>query len=292
MQDAACVNLPPPARYEWRHNIEHAVQRRGGHVYQFGVYGGDSMRKLHKALQPEALWGFDSFRGLPETSQPNIKDWSAGAWVADPRKERWPVQVHWIQGWYNRLEDGLVGQRGMQPATYVDLDCDLYDSTVAALDFMLRNRLIVEGTVVGYDDWWVLPCGDAWANATVDAPLRSGEGRAHLELAERYAVDFRCVGGSCGCPRSPRKPAPSGLSWGALFRVESIGKRASSGYEGALVQPQMWNSRDCIGLRWGRNKRNCRFAPAGRCAEQSDSEHSRTRGRAVSGAANGTHQLS
>lgn len=263
----SCVNLRPQRRYDWRHNVEHVVPHRGGQVYQFGVFGGSSMRMLYEALLPSTLWGFDSFQGMPRTSNPSIKDWSPGSYATDPRKERWPSEVRWVEGWYDQLDDRIVRRRQMRPATYVDMDCDLYESTRTALDFMLRNRLIVAGTVVGYDDWWVMPCGDPWANATIDAPLRSGEGRAHAEMAERYAVQFRCVGGSCGCS-SVGERTLANLSWGALFRVESVGKRASTGYDGALVQPLMWRSRDCVGLRWGRNRRSCRFAPAGRCTEQ------------------------
>ena len=152
-----CVNIDDTAPYEWRHNVGPAVRalHPSGlnlqHVYQFGVFAGNSMRQLNKMLRPHTLWGIDSFEGLPKTQQPNIHDWRAGAWAADPRNASWPHNVRWVAGWYDQLDDALVSTLGMQPAAYVDIDCDLYDSARAALDFAFRNRLIAEGTLVGYE---------------------------------------------------------------------------------------------------------------------------------------------
>jgi hypothetical protein len=52
----------------------------------------------------------------------------------------------------------------------------------------------VKGTVIGYDDWWVLPCGAG--NGDLES-LSVGEGRAHLEMSIKYGVQFKCVGGAC-----------------------------------------------------------------------------------------------
>ena len=263
-----CVNIDDTAPYEWRHNVGPAVRalHPSGlnlqHVYQFGVFAGNSMRQLNKMLRPHTLWGIDSFEGLPKTQQPNIHDWRAGAWAADPRNASWPHNVRWVAGWYDQLDDALVSTLGMQPAAYVDIDCDLYDSARAALDFAFRNRLIAEGTLVGYDDWHVLPCGDPAANATADAALRSGEGRAHLEMSERYLVEWRCVGGSCGCKPTPNATTMRGrsggrhVSWGAIFRVVSIGKRVDAGYDGARrdFARRFFVSPDCAALRVGRRQ--------------------------------------
>ena len=40
-----------------------------------------------------------------------------------------------------------------KPAFWVDLDVDLYISTVQVLDFMFKNHLIVPTTLVSFDDW-------------------------------------------------------------------------------------------------------------------------------------------
>ena len=64
---AVCVNIDDSAPFEWRLNVAPAVSqlRPPGfgdgtmHVYQFGVYGGKSVRQLHKALTPQQIFGFD-----------------------------------------------------------------------------------------------------------------------------------------------------------------------------------------------------------------------------------------
>jgi hypothetical protein len=59
----------------------------------------------------------------------------------------------------------------------VDIDVDLYSSTITVLDFMFRNNLIGKGTLLFYDDW-----GGSKGFET----LSSGESRAHKEMLEKY----------------------------------------------------------------------------------------------------------
>ena len=62
----------------------------------------------------------------------------------------------------------------MKPALYVDIDADLYSSSLQALEWLFRMGLIVPGTVIGYDDW------------TFGGP--QGEQRAHREVMKRHGV--------------------------------------------------------------------------------------------------------
>ena len=64
------------------------------------------------------------------------------------------------------------------------------------------------GTVVGYDDWWVIPCANGGGH-----PCDSGEGRAHKEVAEAYGVEFLCLAGPCA-RRRPEAAAAGRLSDG------------------------------------------------------------------------------
>ena len=79
----------------------------------------------------------------------------------------------------------------------MEIDCDLYVSSVQALDFMFRNRLIVSGTLIGYDDWWVVPCvaKNRWISA-----LEVDEGLAHAEMAKRLRCRVYLLGGSLQVP--------------------------------------------------------------------------------------------
>lgn len=81
------------------------------------------------------------------------------------------------QGWFSEtLRPELVEIGVFQPAAYVDIDADLYNSTMDVLDFMFEHRLIRPGTLIGYDDWGDT---DFWT---------AGESRAHKEIVEKYDV--------------------------------------------------------------------------------------------------------
>ena len=211
-------------RWGWRHSLK-PLMLHGGHAYEFGVFKGNSMRNINSIITPEIFWGFDSFEGLPNTLTERIHDWHKGAYRADPRVElsRYYSNFRFIAGYYNNsLKDEIVNKYGMRPASYVDIDCDLYESTITALDFMFRNKLISVGTIIGYDDFWAIPCG----NQNV-MPLDVGEGRAHLEISKKYLVDFECVNLACSDHWDHMKKNMG--TWGALFRVRSIGDTSNSG---------------------------------------------------------------
>ena len=97
---------------------------------------------------------------------------------------------------------------------------------LTALDWMFREGLIVQGTVIGYDDYWDLAC----KNSSPDIE-KFGEARAHAEIAAKHQVTFKCVCGPCARlpPRgdSPASIAPWG--WRTYFVVTGFG-RAHSGF--------------------------------------------------------------
>ena len=85
-----------------------------------------------------------------------------------------------VQGFYNESLPNLRAhlRSRMQPAMLVDLDCDLYESTIQAMEFLLAHRLLVQGTVVYFDDW-----------------RKSGEGmkKAHRELSRRHRIRWKVL---------------------------------------------------------------------------------------------------
>ena len=155
------------------------------------------MRMLRQ-MEPFAklpMFGFDSFLGLPSNFLGSERGlWSPGQFASDPRVRLKrelgrEAPVHFVSGFFNEsLQLGLAREFGMQPAKYVDIDVDLYSSTSQVLDFMFGSGLIRAGTLVGYDDWWSVPCRCGWgsSNGAPPSPLETGEGLAHAEAARRY----------------------------------------------------------------------------------------------------------
>ena len=80
----------------------------------------------------------------------------------------------------------------MRPASYIDIDCDIYSGAYQALEWAFTSGIAQAGTVVGYDDWWVMPC-----SAKDTDVAKFGEAKAHFEIAKKFGVRFACLAGPC-----------------------------------------------------------------------------------------------
>jgi len=182
-----------------------------GDIYEFGVFSGASMKFIHDGTRIfgktyRTMWGFDSFEGLPEEDAGvGLKEHSLTGWLYGKGKfssswlynsgspeataaailkgladQHGVTATRMVVGYYNKtLTSELLPQ--LKPAVYVDIDCDLYNSTIDCLDFLLKHRLIVTGTLIGYDDWALggYELGEY------------GESRAHAEMCAKY--DMECT---------------------------------------------------------------------------------------------------
>jgi O-methyltransferase len=189
----------------WRYNLLHHLKynSRLTDVYEFGVYTGQSMVDIstifyYSNIPIRHFYGFDSFCGLPEeTKEPIWQEcWKAGEFDARKhfnaknveecvectkqflRDNSYHKNTYLIPGFYeDTLKNDLMEKYSFMPAIYVDIDTDIYSSTVTVLDFMLSNRLIVPGTIVGFDDWGGSP---GWETAS------NGQSRAWKEAKEKH----------------------------------------------------------------------------------------------------------
>ena len=205
-------------------------------IYEFGVYTGTRMREFARKVRGFGrMWGFDSFTGFPDETQgvwtPN-KHWAQGGNSASDAMRLWDKEqlfrklrarigyekTVFIAGYYNEsLSPQLRAQRPFAPALIVDLDCDLYVSTVQALRWVFASGLVLPGiTLFRYDDWPV--------NATqVTARDRNryrklgrkpppevwGQMKSHIDVTGEFQIEWR---------RLSRN----------VFQVASLGQRATS----------------------------------------------------------------
>jgi hypothetical protein len=214
---------------DWRFSILLALLHQrlqvAGDVYEFGVYNGHSMRILRDFFPELRMWGFDSFQGLPhEAVDFKQKDFTKGKYAAGVSPQRLTnvlggkSLVGFVVGFYNEsLTMSLPAERGMSQAVYIDIDADLYTSSLQALHWMFKSGLVRPGTLIGYDDWWVNPCSRGGEKLH---PLSTSEGRAHNEIANAYRVRFRCAANSCRFRKSNAKDA---CDWGPIFVVDALG---------------------------------------------------------------------
>jgi len=200
---------------------------QNGDVYQFGVARGRSLKKLVHIFN-ETTWGFDTFTGMPRESRgsPTISIWSEGHFSPGGRLANVSLaraiggRLKWVIGDYeDTLTMTLANDQSMKKARYVDIDCDLYRSTLRALHWMFKNELISIGTIIGYDDFWDLPCSMR-SSLSSRHPFRSGEAKVHYEVTNQYKVRFRCI---CGpCQPMPVTVLASPHSWRTYFIVDAI----------------------------------------------------------------------
>jgi O-methyltransferase len=153
------------ARQEFFYNAFKALRFNGidGDYAEFGSWGGmtfklaygESRRHGHQAR----LWAFDSFQGLPEPREGKDEhpEWQQGKMATNVEEfhaicaaNEIPRDVYdLVPGFY---EDTLPEQEQPTNIALAYLDCDLYSSTKAVLDF-LRPRL-KHGMIVAFDDYF------------------------------------------------------------------------------------------------------------------------------------------
>jgi len=179
-------------------------------VYQFGVATGqglihiaERMNTIKSKAPIESFHGFDVFSGMPEEENEPVFElnWVGGQFneldrrnvdsvekVVQALQEEWKAQsdrpLYIYEGLYKDSLPRLKNEGkldNMKPALIVHLDCDLYTSTVEALEFMYSNKLIQPGTMLIYDDWGGTK---SWQQA------HSGESRAHKEMTIKYGVSY------------------------------------------------------------------------------------------------------
>ena len=170
-----------------------------GDLAEFGTMTGYTARAIAQAMVaveqqyslPKRNFDlYDSFAGLPppvsapDTNSPHVQlgHWAAGGCKVTDREALISVmeavlpheRFNIVAGWYSETLQTIPQQTRYG---FLHVDCDLYQSTIDALDPLFRRGQISAGAVICFDDWM---CNRA-ANAF-------GERQAFAELTERYAI--------------------------------------------------------------------------------------------------------
>ena len=174
------------------------------------MYTGVGLRKIAKNLRNFGhLWGFDSFQGIPPQEE-NARGYhpsghfrgggysaadALGIYSLDALEKKiaalatpYHSNLTLIAGFFNdSLRSERVARTPFQPALLVDLDVDVYSSTIEALEWLLSRNLLVPGSFVRYDDW---PAGPA-AHGPHKGTLLYGQALAHDDITKRYGIRWR-----------------------------------------------------------------------------------------------------
>src|SRR5258708_4041578 len=141
-----------------------------GDYLEFGVYEGMcfnlSMRSAKKLVgqglpRSPRFFAFDSFQGIPENNPTRDSGvFVKGTYSASLelfKKKIQKAQKGWevgiIPGFFNEsLKPGVREEHRLKAAAFINIDCDLYDSTMDTLRFV--TPLLQNGTVIYFDDWY------------------------------------------------------------------------------------------------------------------------------------------
>ena len=142
-----------------------------GWAIEFGVYSGYSLNLI---AQHMPVIGLDSFEGLPE-------DWREGFpkgtfdRIADWDIPPSPLNAMIVPGLFENSVP-VLQRWGLPPLGLVHIDCDLYSSTVTALDG--AGHGIVPGAIIVFDEFHGY---DGW---------QQHEAKAFDEWTTKYRVEY------------------------------------------------------------------------------------------------------
>lgn len=155
-----------------------------GLFIEFGVADGSSLNFVARRLQGMApgepaplVYGFDSFRGLPER-------WAGDevGTFAQPELPSVEPNARLVVGLFQDTLPGfLAAHQG--PMSFIHMDADLYSSCRFALEELLRNHRLVPGTIVQFDELYNYP---NW--------FQDGEYRALTELLPSGPLGYEFIG--------------------------------------------------------------------------------------------------
>jgi O-methyltransferase len=140
-----------------------------GDYLEFGVYKGTSFSSvflLSKKYNFPTMrfFAFDSFEGLPEIKEKDDnkeKQFETGSFSfgidnfkKNIRKKGVDLdRVTITKGWFDKVLNEKIKKRlKIKKAAIINVDCDLYESTVPVLEFI--TDYIQDGTVILFDDWF------------------------------------------------------------------------------------------------------------------------------------------
>lgn len=166
-----------------------ASEKIEGDYLEFGVFAGRSFidsynvikevfeyyskpcpeRRENDIYRVKAIWenmrffAFDSFQGLPELEgvDKQTNYFNKGEYKSTESQFRANLvnagvsleKVVTVSGWFEETcTEETIKKFNIKKASIIHIDCDLFSSTKAALEFI--KPLLLDGTVIIFDDWY------------------------------------------------------------------------------------------------------------------------------------------
>lgn len=118
-----------------------------GLFLEFGVMKGRSLKFLAKCRPDKRFYGFDCFKGLPES----WGDSYPKGWLKVDQPPEIPGDVVLVAGLFQDTLEPFLEEHG-GPVSFLHLDADLYSSTNYVLSTLANAGRIVKGTIIEFDE--------------------------------------------------------------------------------------------------------------------------------------------
>ena len=119
-----------------------------GLILEFGVATGRSLREINEKLgNNRAVFGFDSWKGLPEFWR---EGYDVGMFAGQMPTDM-PDNVTLYEGWFENTVLQFHWDY-TEDIAFLHMDADLYSSTIYVLNTL--NNQIVQGTYIMFDELW------------------------------------------------------------------------------------------------------------------------------------------
>lgn len=150
------------------------THRPAGWAIEFGVHSGTSLALIAEYMP---VIGLDSFEGLPEDWR---EDYKTGVFATGGRSDHALTNNALIvPGWFNETLPVLI-ERGLPAIGLVHIDCDLYSSTITALEGLVDD--IEVDTIIVFDEMWDYP------------GYEQHEFKAWTEFVTKHKIKYRDLG--------------------------------------------------------------------------------------------------
>jgi O-methyltransferase len=131
-----------------------STSKLGGSIAEVGVYRGASARLIRNADSDRVLHLFDTFEGLPETTEQDqefhLGQFQKGEFACSLEDVRQYVgsahNIHFHKGIFPETSDPIKDER----FSFVHIDVDIYASSLAALTFFYP-RMVAGGIILSHD---------------------------------------------------------------------------------------------------------------------------------------------
>ena len=129
-----------------------------GLICEFGVYKGRSMNHIASCVPEKPVYGFDSFKGLPEDW--NGTELSKGAYALEelPKVRK---NVILVVGLFQETLESFLKEH-KEKVAFLHMDTDLYSSTKYVLDTLFKHDRIQKGIIIQFNEYYSINVYESW----------------------------------------------------------------------------------------------------------------------------------